>query len=164
VETPDKEAGDKLKVLIVDADPMARHALASALQRGGCEVLEATSFDQGKRLLASESPAVLIADVRLGQFNGLQLLLRAKADREDIKVVITSVLADTVLEGDTRRFGGTFLVKPLKPAEILRLLRPVTEGVHSPESVDRRVADRRRLVIPSFTPDRRSTDRRRTVS
>jgi DNA-binding response OmpR family regulator len=150
-----------VRILIVDTDPIARFVLATALREEGCDVTEATSFEEGKRLWASERPAMLIADVRLGEFNGLQLLLRAKADREDIKAVITSSVPDRVLEVDTHRFGGTFLVKPVRPPEIIKMLRLAADGNHNP--IDRRVSERRQLITPSFAPDRRTVDRRRSI-
>jgi DNA-binding response OmpR family regulator len=152
-----------VRVLIVDTDPIARFVLATALREEGCDVTEATSFEEGKRLWALERPAMLIADVRLGEFNGLQLLLRAKADREDIKAVITSTVPDRVLEVDTHRFGGTFLIKPVRPPEIIKMLRPAADGNHRMSSIDRRVSERRQLVTPSFAPDRRTVDRRGSI-
>jgi DNA-binding response OmpR family regulator len=161
VESLPKGARDKPKILLVDADPLPRLQLAAALRREGCVVAEATTFDEAKRLWSSERPAVLIADVRLGQFNGLQLLLRAKAEREDVKAIITSAVADGVLEAETRRFGGVFRIKPVASAEVIEVLRSWTEAPRAP--FDRRMADRRQLIIPRFAPDRRSTERRRPI-
>ena len=110
-DRPDVKRG--LKVLVVDSDPKNVQALGAALRERGCEPLDATSFEAAKRLWIAEKPPVLIADVRLGQFNGLQLLLRAKADRPDVTALITCAIADKVLEAETKRFGGMFLVKRL---------------------------------------------------
>ena len=49
---------------------------------------------------------MLIADVRLGQFNGLQLLLRARADRPDVTAVITCSFPDKVLEGGVVEYAA----------------------------------------------------------
>jgi two-component system response regulator RegA len=149
------------KILIVDTDPLPRLQLAAALRREGCDVVEATTFEEGKRLWTSERPAMLIADIRLGQFNGLQLLLRATAEREDVKAIITSAVADRVLEAETRRFGGVFRIKPVAASDVVAFLRSATAVL--PTSFDRRVAERRQLTIPSFAPDRRSTERRRLI-
>jgi DNA-binding response OmpR family regulator len=161
VESLPKARRDKPKILIVDADPLPRLQLAAALRREGCVVVEATTFDEGKRLWTSERPGVLIADVRLGQFNGLQLLLRAKAERENVKAIITSAVADSVLEAETRRFGGIFRIKPVTSADVIAILRSWPESLRAP--FDRRIAERRQLIIPSFAPDRRSTERRRPI-
>lgn len=183
-----KLSGLKTKVLVVDVDAMVVHSLAGALRAAGYNTLEATSFADAKRLLVTESPQVLVADVRLGQFNGLQLLMRAKEERPDTAAVITCAFPDVVLEAETRRFGGIFLLKPLHPQQVLTAIgahtqpqffverrakdrRTIETARFSPErrvserridavSVERRSADRRQLLIANFSPERRNGKRR----
>jgi DNA-binding NtrC family response regulator len=160
--------GDKLgpkpglKVLVVDSDPKSVQELVDALRDRGCEPLEATSFEIAKQLWIAEKPAALIADIRLGQFNGLQLLLRAKADRPDVAAVITCAFPDKVLESETQRFGGTFMVKPLTPEDVLAHLLGPDEPVTLHRFGERRIADRRRSV-GEFLPNRRHAERRRST-
>ena len=162
--------GDSLRsstVLLVDADSRLMNGIAGALRAGGYEVLEAATFEDGKRLWDSARPDVLVVDVRLGQFNGLQLLMRARSDRPDLHAIITSPFADTVLEAETRRFGGTFLTKPLQPWQILHAVRsaptktgPVPNPVTPPYLIERRRQDRRKQQLPLVHADRRTADRR----
>jgi DNA-binding response OmpR family regulator len=152
------------KVLIVDVDLRNVQEIGAALRRGGYDPLEATSFEAAKRLWMADQPPILIADVRLGEFNGLQLLLRAKADRPDVRAVITCAFPDTVLEAETRRFGGTFMVKPLVTDELLAVLSSWTSPDQpSASTVEERrlVADRRQVISPGFAPDRRVAERRK---
>ena len=149
-----------VKVLVVDSDVKSVRELGAALRQRGWEPLEATSFEEGKRLWLAERPLMLVADVRLGQFNGLQLLLRARADRPDVVAFITCSFPDKVLEAETRRFGGTFLVKPLAPEEIITVLG-APRALPTQSIEDRRSGDRRQAVVPDFAPDRRVAERRR---
>ncbi len=159
-----KGDGSAPRVLVVDGDAQPVRLLANELRRWGCEPLEATTFEEAKRLWTAERPPLIVIDVCLGQFNGLQLLLRAKADRPDVKAVITCAFADKVLESETQRFGGTFLVKPFTPVQVATGLR-LSPRPHSEISklvpVERRVGERRQNMIMNFTPDRRLADRRR---
>lgn len=107
------------RVLLVDTELRVLHDIAEALRGEGYDVLPATSFQEGKRLWMNHHPGVLIVDVRLGEFNGLQLLMRARADRPDLHAIITCPFEDRVLEAEARRFGGDFLVKPIDPVQIL---------------------------------------------
>jgi DNA-binding response OmpR family regulator len=151
------------KVLIVDSDTRNVHELALALRMEGYVAFEATSFADAKRLWMSESPHVLVADVCLGQFNGLQLLMQAREENPDLNAVITCAFADVVLEAEARRFGGVFLVKPLEPRQILAAIglprgAPVTTQAASlPE---RRERDRRKVMNGEFAHDRRARERR----
>ena len=152
------------KVLIVDSDTRSVHELAMALRHEGYVTFEATSFADAKRLWVSESPHVLVADICLGQFNGLQLLMQAREEKPDVNAVITCAFADVVLEAEARRFGGVFLVKPLEPRQILAAIgtpsarRPATKAMSfRPE---RRREERRKTANRHFAPDRRVQERR----
>jgi two-component system, NtrC family, response regulator AtoC len=152
------------KVLVVDADPRNVQEIGAALRSGGYQPLEATSFEAAKHLWVTEQPPILIADVRLGQFNGLQLLLRARADRPDVLGVITCAFPDKVLEEETRRFGGLFVVKSV-PFEsmVATVLGLLSKEPRSQRTVfeERRARARRQTLLSNFSPERRLTERRR---
>jgi DNA-binding response OmpR family regulator len=149
---------------VIDSDFGSVHSLAQALRHEGLDVFEATSFHEGKFLWSTQTPDVLIVDIRLGQFNGLQLLMRARSDRPDIQAIITSPFADPVLEAETRRFGGMFLVKPVDPRHVIEAVRgadaPEAARATPPSLLERRRADRRVRSIANYFPDRRVSDRR----
>ena len=158
-------------VLVVDTDVMVLHGYAQFLRRAGYIVFEAASFEDGKRLWREIMPTVLVVDVRLGQYNGLQLLMRARVDRPDLKAIITCPFPDHVLEAETRRYGAIFLVKPLAPWQIVGAVSaaladepdqqtPNDPPALQPPATERRQESRRKLVIPGFTPERRQADRR----
>ncbi len=152
--------------LVVDSDFGSVRSLAQALRQEGFDVFEATSFQEGKFLWSTQSPDILVVDIRLGQFNGLQLLMRARSDRPDIQAIITSSFPDPVLEAETRRFGGIFMIKPVDPRHVLATVRgvaasgPVPTPVTPPYLLERRRSDRRVLTIPDFSPERRTANRR----
>lgn len=156
-----EDSGSPAKVLVVDSDPRCVEELASALRAAGYTALQATAFAEGKRIMLAERPRVLVVDVRLEQFNGLQLLMRAQADQPDVRGVVTCAFADSVLEAETRRLGGAYLVKPVEPrrvVEVVRSLIPLPPALAA--SIERRQADRRKLLIPEFDPERRQSQRR----
>ncbi len=152
--------------LVVDSDFGNVRNLAHALRAEGIDVFEATTFQEGKFLWSTRAPDVLIVDIRLGQFNGLQLLMRARSDRPDIKAIITSSFPDPVLEAETHRFGGVFMVKPIDPRQVLEALPgmatsgPVPTPVTPPYLMERRRTERRVTTVPTVVPDRRVAARR----
>ena len=108
------------KILIVDDNDAARTGLAKILERADFTVVAAATFAEGRNALSKEEPDLLIADVRLGEYNGLQLL--ASATRATPAIVITGY-PDPVLEADARRLGADYLVKPVSPASLVDLVR-----------------------------------------
>jgi FixJ family two-component response regulator len=107
------------RVLVVDDDDGARTGLQELLEAAGYETVAAATFQDGRRALHESAPDLLIADVRLGEFNGLQLV--AAAPRRIPTIVITGFL-DPVLEAEARSFGADFLLKPVSPSALLAMV------------------------------------------
>ena len=107
-------------VLVVDDDPEVLHTLREILESAGYRTLGATSFEDGKRLLAdTPPPAMLITDVRLGMFNGLQLaVLRPPTTG----VIVISGFLDPTLDAETRRLGGVYMLKPVSAKVLLETI------------------------------------------
>ena len=114
------------RVLVVDDEPMVVDALREVLADAGYETLGATSFEDGRRLLlAPPVPDVVVADVRLGKYNGLQLaVLRPQATA----AIVISGHWDEVLEAEARQHGAVYLQKPLaSPALVQTVARLIAE-------------------------------------
>ena len=105
------------KVLIVEDDASSRAGLVQMIANEGYEALSAGTFEDGRRLLRSERPDLLIIDVRLGVFNGLQLIVGQDAARGR---VVTG-FADPVLEAEARN-AAHYLLKPVDAAALMALV------------------------------------------
>jgi DNA-binding response OmpR family regulator len=106
------------KILIVDDNDAARTGLALIFEKAGYEVLSVGTYTEGRAALTRMHPDLLIADVRLGEYNGLQLL--ANMNRPTAAIIITGH-PDPVIEADAHRMGADFLVKPVAPAALIDL-------------------------------------------
>ena len=107
------------KVLIVDDDANAREGLKQILTAAGYEALTAQTFQEGQTILEAQLPDLLIADVRLGDFNGLQLIA---LNQRSIPAIVLTGFDDVVLEQDARKFGADYLLKPVDPKALLELI------------------------------------------
>lgn len=116
------------KILIVEDHDASRTALRQLLAGAGYEVIEASTFRNGMRLLRDAQPDLLIADVRLGPFNGLQLV--ATNPRPIPSIVVTG-FRDAVIEADARALGAEYVSKPIAPSEMLDLVQRLLEGVRN---------------------------------
>ena len=110
------------RVLLVDSDAIDRGTSASALREAGYAVVETGSFDRARALLLSYEPHLLITDIRLGAFNGLQLLWGRSLEQAAIPAIVTNAYPDAVLESEARMLGCPFLVKPLRARSLLRMV------------------------------------------
>jgi len=105
--------GTLARVLVVDGD--RGQAAASGLRGAGYDVTIAGTFPEGVRALEHDAPDLLVAAVRLGDYNGLQFLVTGKAR------VPTIVIGDEGdgLEHDARQLGADYLQKPVAPAALV---------------------------------------------
>ena len=107
------------KILLVDDDDTTRGFLSTVLQRAGYDVVVADGVEAGRSVLEEAPPDLLITDVRLGGFNGLQLI--AMSPRSMPTIAMTG-FPDPVLEAQAREFGAMFLLKPFKSMVLLTLV------------------------------------------
>jgi DNA-binding response OmpR family regulator len=107
------------RILLVDDDPAARNGLAELLTGAGYQTRAVSTFEEGLRALRTDTPDLLIADVRLGAFNGLQLLVSSP---RSVPAIIITGFADPVLESDARQHGADYVLKPVTPAVLLELI------------------------------------------
>jgi two-component system response regulator RegA len=113
------------RVLIVEDDEAARAGLVRLIAARGHETFSASTFEDGRRLLRIHHPDILITDVRLGAFNGLQLLL---SGMEHIQAIVLTAFSDSVLEAEARKLGAHFLLKPIVPSTLLDLIDELAEA------------------------------------
>ena len=105
--------------VVVDGNTPDRVNTVLLLEAAGYQVRSARSFDEAKTLLAAERPHLLVTDLRLGQYNGIHLVLRSRSDYPGIVAVVTSRIADPVLEAEVHRQNAHFLLRPLTGPQLL---------------------------------------------
>ena len=115
-------------ILLVDDDLSLLGALSRFMADSGFQVVPCSTFEDAKREIATLRPDILITDVRLGAYNGLQLALLARDVRPDVRVVVFSGFDDPVLKQEARRIGATYLVKPVSGHALVEELRAGTSG------------------------------------
>jgi len=113
-----------LRIAVVDDDV----ALLDALERGLLDagehhVVALSKFEDAKQMLRSTPFNVLITDVRLGAYNGLQLAVLAKDVNPDVTLIVFSGYDDPVLREEAERLGASYLIKPVLTSELLAVVR-----------------------------------------
>ena len=109
-------------VLIAEDDEATLSGLAACLHQAGYSVIPVLSFAEAHRLMRFARPDVVVADVRLGKYNGLQLAVQAGSLDPPPAVIITSGFEDSVITAEAKRLGAAFLLKPVDPARLLALI------------------------------------------
>jgi DNA-binding response OmpR family regulator len=151
--------------LVVDNNPSEVTAVLAPLIASGCRVTINDSYTQARAGLEASTPDLLITDLTLGEYNGLQLVIRAKAARPDIRLIVLSRIHDPVLRQQAEQLGATFVPRPFRPEELsAAICRTLFEDQSTSRPLrppfERRRVDRRRDTQAWSMPDRRLVDRR----
>jgi len=109
-------------VLIAEDDPATLIGLAGYLRGLGFSVIPLPSYAEAHRIMPFAKPDVVVADVRLGEYNGLQLAVQARALDPPPAIIVTSGFDDPVLAAEAERLGATFLLKPFEPSRLRDLI------------------------------------------
>jgi DNA-binding response OmpR family regulator len=118
-------------VLVVDDDQNVLALMEYWLTDAGYDVVACSQFDTARGYLAAHTPDALVSDVRLGAFNGLQLVIMA-ADRPQTALLLLSGHDDPVVRRDGAACGARFLLKPVRRHELLSELGAALEARSAP--------------------------------
>ncbi len=110
---------DHKHVLVVDDEPQVLDYLTSALTRSGYLATPCGRFEDAKAALAAGRPDLLLTDIRLGAYNGLQLAILATQKYPGTPVIILTGFEDPTLRDEAQRAGATFVVKPVTLEDLL---------------------------------------------
>jgi two-component system OmpR family response regulator len=107
------------RVLIVDDEPDVLDTLAAMVASGGYEVVTRSDFEEARRYLTEMPPDILITDVRLGAYNGLQLAVVLRSTCASCPIVVLSAFDDPTLRAEAAHVSAIFLAKPVSKKELL---------------------------------------------
>lgn len=112
-------------VLIVDDKPDNRNVIVGLLQRAGCNMIEATTGEEGLALARTFIPDAIITDLVMPGMNGVDLIQRLRQEPLLHKTIIIASSA-SVFQSDqlqSREAGAhAFLPKPVRAGQLFSLL------------------------------------------
>ena len=114
----------KSRILIVDDERGICELVSRLLEEEGMVPLVAYDGQTALQKLRTESPAVLILDLRLPDLDGMEVLRQAKALDEDLPVVILTAFAKVHgAVAAMRAAAFDYLAKPYDHQELVRVVR-----------------------------------------
>jgi CheY-like chemotaxis protein len=117
---------DRRKVLVVDDEALIADSVAQILNRNGFEATAKYSGKTAIEYVEVECPDIMISDVIMPQYNGIQLAKAIRAHCPDLRILLFSGNAATLelLDQESHQ-GESFevLAKPLHPRQLLDALK-----------------------------------------
>ncbi|MBX7115791.1 MAG: sigma-54 dependent transcriptional regulator [Myxococcaceae bacterium] len=136
----------KERILIVDDEPNARHALRTLLAEENYELAEAQDGEEALGMLNSFAPAVVLTDVRMPRMDGITLVKKAKEQGADALFVMMTAFGSVETAVEAMRAGAdNYLLKPLDLSAVLVILDKVLEkrrAIREVETLRHRVRER----------------------
>jgi phosphoribosyl 1,2-cyclic phosphodiesterase/CheY-like chemotaxis protein len=118
-------------ILLIDDDEVFRSILAGWLRDEGWKVTEAGDGEVGLALALELRPDVVLCDLLMPRVNGFQVVrtLRAQAEiKPQPKIIVTTGSGYATDRANAGEAGADeYLIKPIKPAELVALIRRLTE-------------------------------------
>lgn len=136
-------------VVIIDDNKIAVEAIAKSTDWAKCGCyLAGTAYDgiAGLKLIQELSPAIVIIDIQMPGFNGLDVIRKLKEAQKEIQFIIISGYSQFEYAQQAIRYGvSDYLLKPIMTEEMEQALISVTGAVKvkelQPEPVDKLEAE-----------------------
>ncbi|MDP1825495.1 MAG: ATP-binding protein [Archangium sp.] len=123
---------DAQVVLVVDDEAVAVDTTTVALRPLGCRVVAVQDPREAIARLRASRPSLLILDVMMPRISGLELLrqLQGDPDLASIPVLVSSAYPDNQRAAEA--LGATFIAKPWRAGELLRVASSLLARVKGP--------------------------------
>jgi two-component system chemotaxis response regulator CheY len=113
----------RAKILVMDDDEVIRELLRLHLANAGYEVLVAEDGVVGGLVLQKERPDLVLVDIDMPHFNGLELLKAMKIDPSVERIPVIFITSRTDAEAEAARFGAVaYFTKPLRMESLLAVV------------------------------------------
>lgn len=125
------QQGARLRVLVVDDDPLVRNLLNAVLGASGFELEEAADGLEALRAAAKRVPDVVVLDVMMPGISGYDVCRTLRNDRRFDKTRIVMLTARASVrdrEEGLQAGADAFFTKPFSPLDLIDTVTGVTGG------------------------------------
>ena len=135
------------KVLVVDDEFEIRDLLSKFLTEEGYEAIVASNGEEAIELAKKESPQVILLDIKMPGFSGIETCKRLKENEETrfIPVIMATALWDTYAEA-AEAGAEDFVTKPFNLAEISFRVKSILRVRYLQDELERAVAYNKELL------------------
>jgi len=117
------------KILIIDDETEILELLSEVLQEEGYKVVKADDGMEGLEVFQSETPDLVVTDIKMPRKDGLEVLKGIKGSGSDVDVIILTGHSDEATAIECLRSGAyDYLLKPVEDVEVF--LTAVNRAIH----------------------------------
>jgi two-component system cell cycle response regulator DivK len=114
------------RILVVEDNEKNMKLFRDVLDASGFRTLEATSGSEAVELATQETPDLVLMDIQMPDFDGVEALTRLRADDRTASIPILALTAQA-MQGDRERFLEAgfdgYISKPVNVRELIGAVR-----------------------------------------
>jgi CheY-like chemotaxis protein len=113
---------NRMRVLVVDDDPLVRNLLTAVLHDANFDLEEAVDGRDALAIAATRPPDVVVLDVMMPGLDGFEVCrtLRADPSFENTRIVVLTAKSTPTARDDAFRAGAdAFFTKPFSPLDLI---------------------------------------------
>ncbi len=115
---------EKLKIMIVDDEPIVGKRLKPALEKSGYEVEVYETGASALKRVEEQTFDIVVTDVRMDEVDGLDILASVTSKAPRTKVIIITGYATIELAREALTKGAfDFIAKPFKPNDLREIIQ-----------------------------------------
>ena len=150
----------KKKILIIDDDDMNLQIAKMILERKlPCKVLVADNGIEGIEILKNERVNLVLLDVLMPDFDGVETLQEIRNDAEirDVPVMMLTATVGVETIQKARRLGvKDYIKKPFLPADLIERVKKKLDEIHSEEILllgddEKKLQDMQKIIEENFS-------------
>jgi len=128
---------ERLRVLILDDEPIVGKRLKPALAKIGCNVEVFVDPRAALQLIEEKEFEIVVTDIRMDEIDGVQVLERVLDRWPRTKVIMITGYAMMDLAREAMSKGAfDFISKPFKPDDLRQVIAKAAEALGSPIDFD----------------------------
>ncbi len=123
------QAPRKMKILVIDDEPILVKFLSKRLESQGYLVISASDGQEGYEKIKSEKPDLILSDILMPRMTGYDLLhkLKKETDGSEHIPVLIMTAKGSMKEFFTDWEIHSFMTKPIDPVELLAKIKNLLE-------------------------------------
>jgi DNA-binding response OmpR family regulator len=132
--------GEKLKVLVIEDEPLLSEMITKSLKLEGYQVESAVTGEDGLKKVRELNPDLVLLDVLLPKIDGWEVLTRLRDDSKtrDLPIIMLTALADEKSKVQGLRGGADdYVTKPFSALELMARVEAVLKRMGRPPYRDK---------------------------
>lgn len=128
----------KQRILVIDDDELVTTSLKRALNQSGYQVEVALSGKAGLKEIEDSEPDMVLLDIFLGDYNGLEVLKKIQSINPDLPVVMITGFADVQTAVNAIKMGAIdFILKPINLDQLELIINKTLKQVALQKEIQR---------------------------